>query len=368
MAVSIATTRPSPPAMNPSPRPARDQVGASRDPRQRLRSGRLGGLLLLIGALVSVPTRVVFAPEGLEQLLTMPLLAGLAAGLVCLLAPWNRLGEGWLHLLPLTAAVILLAAIVGGGERGGAVYSPLYFTLGAYVAYAFQSRWAVGMHLAIICACSAAPVLYAGAALGESVAQTLLRTFALVATTGLMAMVRERMQAGQEALRELAQSDPLTGVGNYRKLYHRLTYEIRRHHRSGQPLALLVMDLDGFKAVNDRNGHLAGDRLLQEIGKTLNATVRAQDTVARQGGDEFAILAPETGAEAAAALAGRIEDALAHIDTDDVPVGVSVGWAVYPQDGDERMVLLEKADARQRAVKRARRASVGVGREARLSA
>ncbi|MDP9377417.1 MAG: GGDEF domain-containing protein [Actinomycetota bacterium] len=354
--------------MNPPKQPSRDQYVAPRDPRQRLRSGQLGGLLLLAGAVVSVPTGVVFADEGLTQLLSTPLLAALVAGVVCLLTPWQRLGEKWLHLLPLTAAAILLAAIVGGGERGGAVYSPLYFTLGAYVAYAFHSRWAVGAHLAVICGCSAAPLLYAGAALGESVAQTLLRTFALATTTALMAMVRERMQAGQEALRELAQTDPLTGVGNYRKLYHRLAYEIRRHQRSGQPLALLVMDLDGFKSVNDRNGHLAGDRLLQQVGKTLSETVRAQDTVARQGGDEFAILAPETGASAAAALANRIENALGRIDADGVVVGVSVGWAVYPQDGEERMVLLENADARQRAMKRTRRASVSVGLQARLSA
>lgn len=171
----------------------------------------------------------------------------------------------------------------------------------------------------------------------------------LAAVTTLVVVLRERMQAGHDALRELAQSDPLTGVGNYRRLHARLTYEIARHKRSGRPLALLVLDLDGFKSVNDSLGHLAGDRLLRGVARALEDTVRAQDTVARQGGDEFAVLAPETGPAAAAALEA--------VAAEKMPVRASVGWAIYPADGEERMLLLERADARQRAAKRARQAS-----------
>lgn len=326
--------------------------------RQRAGTGRLGGVLLLAGALVSAPTRSLHADPAVARLLVEPLLAAVVAGLVCLLVPWARLGRGWLHLVPLTGAAILVTAIVGAGPDGD-VYAPLYFVLAAYVAFAFADRRAVAAHGAIICLCSLAPLLYDTRTLAETLPPAALRTFGLLATAALMARVRAGMEAGQAALRELSQSDPLTGVGNYRKLYHRLSYEIRRHQRSEQSLSLLVMDLDGFKAVNDSLGHLAGDRLLQEVARVLGETVRAQDTVARQGGDEFAVLAPETGPEAAQTLAERVERALEEIDTDGPRIGVSVGWAVYPIDGQERMVLLERADARQRAIKRARRASVG---------
>ena len=96
---------------------------------------------------------------------------------------------------------------------------------------------------------------------------------------------------------------------------------------------MLVLDLDGFKAVNDRVGHLAGDRLLQEVADALEQTVREQDTVARQGGDEFAVLAPETGGDAAAVLGRRIESALEGVGAGHPAVAASVGWAVYPEDG-----------------------------------
>jgi diguanylate cyclase (GGDEF)-like protein len=176
-------------------------------------------------------------------------------------------------------------------------------------------------------------------------------TAAMVVAAVLVVRLRERVEAGQAALRDLALRDPLTGAGNYRLLYSRLTYEIARHRRSGGTFAVLLLDLDGFKEVNDRSGHLAGDRLLRDVAAALEETVRAQDTVARQGGDEFSVLAPETGEDAALVLATRIEDALGAAG-----VGASVGWALYPEDGRDLEELLERADARQRRVKGRRRA------------
>ena len=112
-------------------------------------------------------------------------------------------------------------------------------------------------------------------------------------------LLARRLRASHEALWALARRDELTGVGNYRSLHERLAEEIARHRRHGREFALVLLDLDGFKAVNERFGHLEGDRLLAEIGGALRNEVRAEDAVFRQGGDEFAVIVPEANAEEA---------------------------------------------------------------------
>jgi diguanylate cyclase (GGDEF)-like protein len=119
------------------------------------------------------------------------------------------------------------------------------------------------------------------------------------------------------------------------------------------------MDVDSFKAINDRFGHLEGDRLLQEVSRALAENVRGTDVVTRQGGDEFAIIAPETDEVGAALLAERIEQALTRIEAaDHTPVRASIGVAVFPRDGRTPGDLLEKADIQLRATKAQRRNSI----------
>jgi diguanylate cyclase (GGDEF)-like protein len=109
-----------------------------------------------------------------------------------------------------------------------------------------------------------------------------------------------------DRLAELAISDPLTGLHNARALRKRLTAELRRAARYGQPLSLLLIDLDGLKAINDRLGHLAGDEALQRVAHAICRQLRASDLGARWGGDEFALLAPNTGESEAVTLAQRV--------------------------------------------------------------
>ena len=104
--------------------------------------------------------------------------------------------------------------------------------------------------------------------------------------------VREQLEAGQAALRTLSRLDPLTALANRRALDDRLGYEVARHRRHGRAFALLVIDLDDFKSVNERFGHAGGDELLRDTARSLRSAVREQDTVARLGGDEFCVLAP----------------------------------------------------------------------------
>jgi diguanylate cyclase (GGDEF)-like protein len=114
-----------------------------------------------------------------------------------------------------------------------------------------------------------------------------------------------------EETRQLAITDPLTGLANHRQFYDQLSREIRRSTRYRRPLTLLMLDLDHFKAFNDRYGHLAGDQALRETADVLRQNARSVDLLARYGGEEFAIILPETDLERAAAHAERIRSAVA---------------------------------------------------------
>ena len=114
---------------------------------------------------------------------------------------------------------------------------------------------------------------------------------------------QERSQELLQQLERLSREDPLTGLANRRCWDETLAKEFERSVRHGTDLAILLCDLDRLKAVNDRYGHPTGDRVLQAAAEVLNARVRAGDLAARLGGDEFGVLCPDTGEEAATALA-----------------------------------------------------------------
>ena len=159
--------------------------------------------------------------------------------------------------------------------------------------------------------------------------------------------VRER-RASEERIRFLAHHDMLTELPNRVMLNESLDLALRRAARSAVPLAVLCLDLDGFKMVNDTLGHAAGDQLLREVAQRLRGNLRESDFVARIGGDEFVVL-QTTGVqpEQAATLARRIIDCMTPsfwIEGQDVNVGVSVGIAVYPEHGETAETLLKKAD------------------------
>jgi diguanylate cyclase (GGDEF)-like protein/PAS domain S-box-containing protein len=152
----------------------------------------------------------------------------------------------------------------------------------------------------------------------------------------------ERKRAESQA-RLLAITDPLTGLGNYRRLLDVLHAEIERSGRTGRPFAVLLLDLDGLKKINDCYGHLAGSRALCRLGDVLRLFCRAIDTAARYGGDEFAVCLPETAAATARLVASRIRNRLA-TDGEQPPLSASIGVAAFPQDGETMEALLETAD------------------------
>jgi diguanylate cyclase (GGDEF)-like protein len=133
-------------------------------------------------------------------------------------------------------------------------------------------------------------------------------TYAYVTVSTLLALSLFGHALGRQAdhLIELSSTDGLTGLRNVRSFRDRLQEELARYARYRQPLSLLLLDLDGLKAINDTRGHRAGDAALVQLGAEIRAEARATDTCARWGGDEFAVLAPSTPEGAAAALAERI--------------------------------------------------------------
>jgi len=151
-----------------------------------------------------------------------------------------------------------------------------------------------------------------------------------------------------------AATDALTGLYNRRLFDEYLEKELNRAKRYGQQLAIAILDLHKLKEVNDRHGHLQGDHVLQIAATTLRTTLRASDFAFRIGGDEFALLLPETDAEQAVTLCRRVraeyENQLRPLKMD-VGVTLDFGVAVHPQDGDQKAALLGVADERLYALK-----------------
>jgi len=176
-----------------------------------------------------------------------------------------------------------------------------------------------------------------------------------VVKSGVAAIQRahaiETTRADNSRLEALAQTDPLTQLVNRRALTIRLVTEMERVRRYNAPLAMLLMDLDHFKLINDTYGHLVGDDVLFGVATLLQRAVRSVDTVARYGGEEFVIVLPETGKQGAIAFAERVRDKLAThrfpiAGGQEIHVTASIGVATYPSGQIESVEdLFRAADA-----------------------
>jgi diguanylate cyclase (GGDEF)-like protein len=172
-----------------------------------------------------------------------------------------------------------------------------------------------------------------------------------VTNLALAAEVSERKRA-DERVQHLVATDPLTGLANYRRLIEAVELEVRRYGRSGKSFAILVLDLDGLKKLNDTHGHMVGSRALCRVADVLRAHCRQLDTPARFGGDEFAVVLPETLLAQAQQIATRISERIAS-DGESPPISVAVGSAVFPDDGESIEKLLSAADRALYGMKRA---------------
>jgi len=159
----------------------------------------------------------------------------------------------------------------------------------------------------------------------------------------------------EERLSHLATHDPLTGLPNRTLFTDRLSLELIRAQRSGKQLAVMLLDLDNFKEINDSWGHTVGDEVLKIIGRRLPEFLRKSDSIARMGGDEFLILLPDIErAEDARRIGLKLLDAFKDpfaVEGKELPTTTSIGFAVYPDDGHETEILIKNADIAMYSVK-----------------
>ena len=175
-----------------------------------------------------------------------------------------------------------------------------------------------------------------------------LGALSLVALAGMGLFLRERFR--RRSAEQEAMGDELTGIANRKAFDRRLDLEWRRASRYGRSLGLMVMDLDGFKQVNDVNGHAAGDRVLREVAQALAVRMRDTDLVARIGGDEFAVICPETGINELMTIRRHLAD---HVTSGlKENVGLSIGVAEFVPGDEDATSILARADESMYRVKR----------------
>ncbi len=188
----------------------------------------------------------------------------------------------------------------------------------------------------------------------QLVASGLLVVVSVLVTTNLVLRQMLALDRMNDRLAELSHMDELTGLFNRRHLMAELRRQLERVARGGS-VGVMMIDIDGFKRVNDELGHDAGDVLLMDIASALSAETRAVDLVSRYGGDEFVVLLPDLTADGALAVAQRIVDAVSRIGRErwpKTPVTASVGLS-FAEPGDDVASLMRRADAQAYAAKRA---------------
>jgi len=261
------------------------------------------------------------------------------------------------RVLSVLEAVAILAALTGvslvvfAGRFPTDVQNyPLEFLCVPFLLWAAfrQGRRTVSVAAAVLCGVAAWGTMRGfGPFVRDSENEAIVLVQAYIAVMGTMAaviaaVVSERRRA-EAQLRELATTDPLTGLANYRRLLEVLRGEIARSNRTGRPFSVLFLDMNGLKGINDQYGHLAGSRALCRLAETLRRSCRAIDTPTRFGGDEFAIVLPETPEAGGYIVLRRISERLA-ASTDQPSIAVSGGVAVFPRDGSSPTQLLRAAD------------------------
>ena len=239
-------------------------------------------------------------------------------------------------------AMIVFGALVDGGTRSplaAVFFLPVVFSA---ISYPLGSVVAVGL---------TSVLGYLGVAAiegGQPLAYEVSFAFCLLCTATLSGWQSQNHKRQHRALATASRTDPLTGCLNRRGFEERAVAELASLQRTGRGGAILVLDVDKFKPVNDVFGHAAGDELLCWVVSTLQSTVRESDAIGRLGGDEFAVVLPEISADDVRALSTRIGDALSE------RAPCSFGVALYPQDGNELETLTRRADARLYGSRRGR--------------
>ncbi len=249
-------------------------------------------------------------------------------------------------------ACLLLAVMVVASHAAAGSSATLF-----YVAPVFIVTWVAGLRVGVLFSVLGA----AGHFLAESLAgplgpppaSRLWNAFALLGVLLVLNLTLAKLRTTLDQARSLAITDPLTGAANRRAFYHRAEVEAVRSRRNRTALTLAYLDLDNFKDVNDRFGHAAGDEVLVLVAGHLRRALRASDFMARIGGDEFAIVLPDTGGDSGGLVLKKIQhELLTALEKAGIPVTVSAGAVTFPVALDSVDEMVQAVDAQLYDVKR----------------
>lgn len=265
---------------------------------------------------------------------------------------WRLPGRAWIEA---TIALALVTAVVFLTGRGDSPFVIAYPLVTVGVALARGARTALlfagAATIAYVAVLGGVPPL---SPLTAEVAGALLRMGANVLgiwlVTGLAAAYAAQERRARSAFLKISLTDPLTGLFNRSQIYSTLDQEIRRTRRSARGFCVLMIDLDGLKAVNDTFGHHHGDSVLRDLGTVIRRSIRTVDTAYRYGGDEFVVLLPETDIVGAFVVAEKIRAGAQELGTslgiEGIDASVSIGLISHPEDGitvEELMIAADRA-------------------------
>ncbi len=330
------------------------------------RMGRISGVLWMASAVVALIATFLPGAEHVG--------AGWVAGAAILVflyglgsltgaIPWEQTSLDTLAIgMAVTVPIVGLTIYMTGGSLS--YIEPLLVCSLLYAAFFFPARLAWPLSIELV-AIAGTPLLYDSQAIDNAfLPRYLALAVGFLAATWVMVGLKRRLVEAEARQRAIANRDPLTGVGNRREFDAALHAELaaRTLPRGGRrqadetPLALLIFDLDDFKGVNDRYGHQVGDAVLREAASRAQSMLRSTDSLARIGGDEFAIIAPGAQGENARRIAESIRTAVsAHDPGEPGPApSASIGWAVFPEDGADFETLMHRADQRMMRLKTGR--------------
>ncbi|HEV2858727.1 MAG TPA: GGDEF domain-containing protein [Solirubrobacterales bacterium] len=339
-------------------------------PDERARMGRISGVLWILASFITVGSCYLPGAQHVSMGWVFALSAAILVYGMAALLGWLRWDKASMKALGI--GMVFTIPVIGLGIyfTGGAMsfVQPMLVTTLLYAAFFFPARWAWPLSIELILI-AGTPLLYDANAIEEAFLPNFIALVAgFLSATWVLVGLRKRLLEAELHQRDIAHRDPLTGVANRRQFDAVLQREIAartrpsggRRKTDDTPLALLILDLDDFKTINDNYGHPVGDAILCQVAKRAQSILRSGDTLARIGGDEFAIVAPGVRGEAVRNLAESVCHAVGtnYSDADTPSPSASIGWAVFPEDGHDFETLISAADERMLSRKRAPEALV----------
>jgi diguanylate cyclase (GGDEF)-like protein len=323
---------------------ARRRPGLGAPPEDRATMARTFAYLFGIGATLLLITLLL--PHSVDRkiggLLLVAAVAYAAAASFLFLS--DRLPAWFFPASPILGTILVSLAVYLGGPEASSAYATYYFWVALAACYFFAPPVAAG-HLVLASAAYGFVLAIEPGEVGVAGLKWALLSGTLFATGTVMMALRVQVRRLLAELAAAARTDSLTGLANRRELEERFASELERATRGGRPLSIIELDLDWFKEFNDRFGHAAGDRALHQLGEALRRATRTSDLVARLGGEEFAVLAPETDELEGHQLADRLRaEVRASFARQPEKMTVSCGVATFPVHGITAGELLHAAD------------------------